>query len=136
MSAVCSAFAIAVELSLRTFSAAATFTGAAIFALISDIAARSGSASPAISSSSSRDSFRCSWSLMSTPFRRLVRAGALAAASGLATGGLQLRGALAEVPGNHGVHVRSEVDPSAFAPERLADDPVELHEGLLSALAG
>src|SRR5438105_704421 len=42
------------ELSLRTFRAAAMFTGAATFALISDIAARSGSGSPAIASSSSR----------------------------------------------------------------------------------
>src|SRR2546423_2290492 len=54
MLAVCSAFAIAVELSLRTFSATAAFTGAATFALISDIAARSGSSSPASVLSSSR----------------------------------------------------------------------------------
>src|SRR5436190_10729494 len=54
MLAVCSAFAIAAELSLRTFSATAALTGAATFALISDIAARSGSSSPASVLSSSR----------------------------------------------------------------------------------
>src|SRR5207237_1893738 len=42
------------ELSLRTFSATAALMGAATFALISDIAARSGSSSPASSLSSSR----------------------------------------------------------------------------------
>src|SRR5205814_6697197 len=55
--AVCSAFAIATELSDNTFSAAARFTGAATFALISDMAARSGRGSPARASSSSRVSF-------------------------------------------------------------------------------
>src|SRR5215213_4121601 len=54
MSPVCCASAYATELSLRTFSASAALIGAATFALISDMAARSGSASPASSSSSSR----------------------------------------------------------------------------------
>src|SRR5438132_6753305 len=54
MFAVCSALAIAVEPSLSTFSATAAFTGAATFALISDMAARSGSSSPARVFSSSR----------------------------------------------------------------------------------
>src|ERR687885_928003 len=54
MSPVCCAFAYAIELSLATFSAAARLTGAATFALINDIAARSGSSSPASLFSSSR----------------------------------------------------------------------------------
>src|SRR5919197_2119074 len=54
MSAVCCAFAYAIELSERTFAAIAALIGAATFALISDIAARSGSSSPASASSSSR----------------------------------------------------------------------------------
>src|SRR4051794_31676287 len=52
--AVCCAFAYAIELSERTFSATAALIGAATFALMSDIAARSGSSSPASSFSSSR----------------------------------------------------------------------------------
>src|SRR6266550_3046623 len=60
MSTFCSAFAYAMELSLATLSAAARFTGAATFALISDIAARSGSSSPASVLSSSRVSARYS----------------------------------------------------------------------------
>src|SRR5436190_4587811 len=60
MFAVCWASAYATESSERTFSAAAMFTGAATFALISDIAARSGSSSPAIASSSSFVSVRYS----------------------------------------------------------------------------
>src|ERR671935_112261 len=48
------AFAYATELSERTFAAIAALIGAATFALISDIAARSGSSSPAIALSSSR----------------------------------------------------------------------------------
>src|SRR5215212_3136761 len=60
MSTFCSAFAYAIELSLATFSAAARLTGAATFALISDIAARSGSSSPASAFSSSRVSERYS----------------------------------------------------------------------------
>src|SRR3954452_24062460 len=54
MFAVCSALATAAEPSLSAFSASAAFTGAATFALISDIAARSGSSSPARLFSSSR----------------------------------------------------------------------------------
>src|SRR3954451_18222288 len=54
MSAVCVALAIAAELSERTLAATAAFTGAAMFALMSDIAARSGSSSPASSLSASR----------------------------------------------------------------------------------
>src|SRR5436305_7221448 len=57
MSTFCSAFAYATEWSERTFAATAALIGAARFALISDIAARSGSGSPASSSSSSRVSF-------------------------------------------------------------------------------
>src|SRR5687767_9583726 len=66
MLAVCSAFAYAVEPSLSTFSATAALIGAATLALISDMAARSGSGSPASSSSCSRVSFWCSviWSLL------------------------------------------------------------------------
>src|SRR5437016_11908943 len=60
MLAVCSAFAIAVELSLSAFRATAALIGAATFALISDIAARSGSSSPARAFSSSRLSWRYS----------------------------------------------------------------------------
>src|ERR671933_633622 len=60
MSPVCCAFAYATEPSLSTVSASAALTGAATFALISDIAARSGSSSPASWLSSSRDSFRYS----------------------------------------------------------------------------
>src|SRR5437588_9384966 len=56
MSTFCCAFAYATELSERRLAAIAAFTGAARFALISDIAARSGSSSPASSLSSSRES--------------------------------------------------------------------------------
>src|SRR5688500_18965584 len=72
MSTVCSAFAYAIELSERTFAATAAFTGAARFALISDIAARSGSSSPASSSSSSRVSVRYSSCFLSGMLRLLV----------------------------------------------------------------
>src|SRR5947207_3000734 len=54
MVAVCSAFAIATEPSESALSATAAFTGAATLALMSDMAARSGNSSPAISLSSSR----------------------------------------------------------------------------------
>src|ERR671934_3061394 len=54
MSTSCSAFAYAIEWSHTTFAATAALIGAATFALISDIAARSGSGSPASLSSSSR----------------------------------------------------------------------------------
>src|SRR2546421_11116476 len=60
MGVVCAAFAYAVALSERTFAATAAFTGMAMFALISDIAARSGSSSPASSLSSSGVTFRYS----------------------------------------------------------------------------
>src|ERR671914_252002 len=60
MSTSCTAFAYAIEPSERTFAATAAFTGAARFALMSDIAARSGSSSPASASSSSRVSWRYS----------------------------------------------------------------------------
>src|SRR5947209_19973993 len=50
----CCATAMAVELSERMLAARARFTGAAMLALTIDIAARSGSSSPASSSSSSR----------------------------------------------------------------------------------
>src|SRR6476660_8642731 len=63
MLAVCSAFAYAVELSLKAFNATAALTGAATFALISDIAARSGSSSPASLFSSSRLRLLYSWDL-------------------------------------------------------------------------
>src|SRR3954468_5785878 len=65
MFAVCSALANATELSDSTFAATAALTGAARFALISDIAARSGSSSPASSVSSSRVSGRYSCGLFS-----------------------------------------------------------------------
>src|SRR5919199_231169 len=67
----CSAFAYAIELSLATLSAAARLIGAATFALIRDIAARSGSSSPASAFSSSRVSFRYS-SLIEPPLGGLV----------------------------------------------------------------
>src|SRR3954468_15370436 len=56
----CVAFAYAVEPSLRAFNATAALIGAATFAFTSDIAARSGSSSPAIALSSSCVSFRYS----------------------------------------------------------------------------
>src|SRR5919197_4915007 len=71
MFAVCSAFAIAAELSLRTFSATAALTGAATFALMSDIAARSGSSSPARALSSSRVS--CLYCSFLLPMRASLR---------------------------------------------------------------
>src|SRR3954471_14440575 len=61
MSADWVALAYAVEPSDRTFAATAALTGAATFALRSDMAARSGSSSPAISFSSSRVSWRYCW---------------------------------------------------------------------------
>src|SRR5919109_209678 len=70
MSPVCCAFAYATELSLATFSAAARLIGAATLALMSDIAARSGSSSPARAFSSSCVSCLYSCSL---PMRLLLR---------------------------------------------------------------
>src|SRR5437764_14523968 len=61
---VCSAPAYAVELSLSAFSATAALIGAAMFAFSSDIAARSGSSSPASSLSSSRVSLRYSSAIL------------------------------------------------------------------------
>src|SRR5436190_21448943 len=77
MSPVCCAFAYATELSLSTFSATAALIGAATFALISDLAARSGSSSPAIALSSSWVSCLYSWGWLpirssSFALRRLV----------------------------------------------------------------
>src|SRR5438045_7581947 len=70
---VCCAFAYASELSERTFAATAALIGAAMFALISDIAARSGSSSPAIALSSSRLSCRYSVSFFFLPMWNLLR---------------------------------------------------------------
>src|SRR5438094_7728547 len=64
MSPLWTAFAYATELSERTFAATAALIGAATFALISDIAARSGSSSPASSFSSSRERALYSWGLL------------------------------------------------------------------------
>src|SRR2546423_12878608 len=64
MTAVCVALAYATEPSDATFSARAALIGAATLALMSDMAARSGSASPASSSSSSRVRILNSCSLM------------------------------------------------------------------------
>src|SRR3712207_6736983 len=100
MVAVCSALAYATELSLRTLRATAAFTGAARFALMSDIASRSGSSSPACcSSSSSVSSSRTSLSGISFHLPLgLLRAG-------LRDGrhGGRRRGAVAG--GDHGVDV-------------------------------
>src|SRR5256885_11705981 len=74
----CSAFAYAIELSLATLSAAARFTGAATFALISDMAARSGSSSPARVLSSSRVSERYSCGVLSPIDPPLVALGDVA----------------------------------------------------------
>src|SRR5436190_1762644 len=60
MSPDCTALAYATELSERTLAATAALIGAATFALMSDIAARSGSSSPASSLSSSCVSWRYS----------------------------------------------------------------------------
>src|SRR5919201_6102658 len=75
MSASCTAFAYATESSLSTFSATAAFTGAATFALMSDIAARSGSGSPASFSSSSRVSLWYCSSVLPTFVLPLLRIG-------------------------------------------------------------
>src|SRR5919197_6495822 len=57
----------------RTLAATAAFTGIAMFALIRDIAARSGSSSPASCSSSSRVTLRYSCTSATwLSFRRLV----------------------------------------------------------------
>src|SRR5437764_879058 len=63
----CCAFAMAVEPSLSAFSATAALIGAAMFALTSDIAARSGNSSPASVLSSSFVSF-----LYCSPIGRLL----------------------------------------------------------------
>src|ERR671937_463823 len=75
MSTFWTAFAYATELSERTFAAMAALIGAATFALISDIAARSGSSSPARALSSSRVSCLYSWDSLPIRIRslRLVR---------------------------------------------------------------
>src|SRR3954447_9094660 len=68
MSTVWVAVAVASALSDRTFAATAAFTGAARFALMSDIASRSGSSSAPCASSSLGDSSSSSvlwvWSAM------------------------------------------------------------------------
>src|ERR671934_1745694 len=72
MSPTCWAFAYATELSLSTLSARAALIGAATFALIRDIAARSGSGSPAMASSSSRVR-RLYFSVTTAPFSGELR---------------------------------------------------------------
>src|SRR3954469_17659038 len=78
---VCSAFAYATELSDATLSATAALMGAAMLALMRDIAARSGSSSPASALSSSRVIGRYSAMRVSFPgfvlCQRALRAGAL-----------------------------------------------------------
>src|SRR5947208_8268106 len=64
MGVCCAASAYAIAPSERTFAATAAFTGKAMFALMSDIAARSGSSSPASSASSSRDKLLYSWDFL------------------------------------------------------------------------
>src|SRR3954453_12849915 len=64
MGVVWAASAYATAPSERTFAATAALIGIARFAFTSDIAARSGSSSPASSLSSSRDSFLNCWSLI------------------------------------------------------------------------
>src|ERR687887_536268 len=71
MSPDCTAFAYATELSERTFAAIAALIGAATFALMSDMAARSGSSSPAMALSSSRVS--CLYSACFRPMRASLR---------------------------------------------------------------
>src|ERR671937_975950 len=71
MSPDCTAFAYAMELSERTFAAIAALIGAATFALMSDIAARSGSSSPARALSSSRVS--CLYCSFLLPMRASLR---------------------------------------------------------------
>src|ERR671936_227395 len=66
MFASCVASAYAIDPSERTFAAIAALIGIARFAFTSDIAARSGSSSPAISLSSSGVSFRYSSDMRSS----------------------------------------------------------------------
>src|ERR671915_107942 len=74
MSAICSALAYAIEPSLATLAASARLIGAATFALINDIAARSGNGSPASASSSSRVNgfYSCFSAAMLPSFRSVV----------------------------------------------------------------
>src|SRR3954463_10816605 len=100
--AVCSAFAYAIELSDRTFAATAALIGAARFALISDMAARSGSSSPASSLSSSRVSLRYSSPIDSSLVALLDR-GLL---HGIRVSGRAVR---EDVRGHCGVHGNGDV---------------------------
>src|SRR5436190_21643393 len=93
-STFCCAFAYATEPSDRTFAATAALTGATMFALISDIAARSGSGSPASSSRSSRESclYSCGvFSLMSILLSSLDGSGGLGDVRGLLCVGVRDR---------------------------------------------
>src|SRR2546421_743208 len=103
MSTFCCAFAYATELSERMLAATAAFTGAARFALMSDIAARSGSSSPASSFSSSRVRLRYSCGVWSV------------------TSCLLLLGALGDVPGLLRVGVGDRVVARHVERDRCVD---------------
>src|SRR4051812_15538900 len=105
MSAFWTAFAYAIEPSEATFSARAALIGAATLALISDIAARSGSSSPASSLSCSRVSFWncCSSDTRDPSYVRLVDRG------GLSRVGVRDRAVREDVRGNGRVDGNREV---------------------------
>src|SRR6266576_5734042 len=102
MSPDCTALAYATELSERTLAATAALIGAATFALISDIAARSGSSSPASSLSSSCVRLRYSWGLL--PMWRLLSLVGLRDVGGLLRVGIRGRAVAQDVQCDSCVH--------------------------------
>src|SRR4051812_20692919 len=131
MGAVCTALAYAVELSERTLAATAALIGAARFALMSDIAARSGSGSPASSSSSSRVSLRNSWLMSASSV-------ALSDRCGLLCVGIRNRVVGQDVERSGEVHGRRDVGVDqrhgGTLGERLASELVELCTSQLAEL--
>src|SRR5919201_5176553 len=137
MSTFCSAFAYANELSERTFAAIAALIGAATFAFTSDIAARSGSSSPASSSSSSRVSFRYSWSAISAVLLLLLRLRRVVFTHArlLLDGDVGRRLALSHVAGDCDVYVACEGNAVALLADTPSDDLVESHVSYFAARA-
>src|SRR2546423_1302104 len=125
MFAVCSALAIAAELSLSAFSATAALTGAATFALMSDIAARSGSSSPSVrlsSSSLSSSGFFSAWPFVTwcLLFPRVRRNRA-------ATRHVRVGGFFAHVGRDRRIDVSNQVNAPARSSDTALDDLANLH---------
>src|SRR5438874_9687649 len=127
MSLVCSALAIAAELSLSAFSATAALTGAATLALMRDMASRSGSSSPDCCSSSSSltsgvsSSWVLSWSCMSDLLRFLGPAAGPLHDPVVARAADDRGPRLVDVGRDHPLDVAGHVESLALGPELPVD---------------